>query len=158
MNDPVVRPTARVLVLAHDGAATRVLLMKSVDGYWFPPGGGVEPGETYEQAARRELSEETGHGAIELGPHIWNRRSVFDWRGGVLDVRERWFLATVPQAFELNVAGWTPEEREDITDHRWWSLDELAAATEPLVPRALADLVTDLVRDGAPAEPVEVGV
>jgi 8-oxo-dGTP pyrophosphatase MutT (NUDIX family) len=158
MSDPVVRPTARVLVLAHDGAATRVLLMKSVDGYWFPPGGGVEPGETYEQAARRELSEETGHTAIELGPHIWNRRSVFDWRGGVLDVRERWFLATVPQAFELNVAGWTPEEREDITDHRWWSLDELAAATEPLVPRALADLVTDLVRDGAPAEPVEVGV
>ena len=158
MSDPVVRPTARVLVLAHDGAATRVLLMKSVDGYWFPPGGGLEPGETYEQAARRELSEETGHAAIELGPHIWNRRSVFDWRGGVLDVRERWFLATVPQAFELNVAGWTPEEREDITDHRWWSLDELAAATEPLVPRALADLVTALLRDGAPAEPVEVGV
>jgi 8-oxo-dGTP pyrophosphatase MutT (NUDIX family) len=157
MSRPVVRPTVRVLLLAHDGPTAWVLLFRAVDGYWFPPGGGLEPGETHEQAARREMAEETGLVDFELGPHIWNRRSVFEWRGGLLDIRERWYLARVPEVFDLDVAGWTREEREDITEHRWWSLEELAATSEPLVPDALATLVRNLLRDGAPAEPVEVG-
>lgn len=37
------------------------LLLRSVsDGYWGLPKGKVDPGETDEQAARRELAEETG--------------------------------------------------------------------------------------------------
>ncbi|HEY9379209.1 MAG TPA: NUDIX domain-containing protein [Jiangellaceae bacterium] len=158
MGPPVVRPTVRVLLLAPDGDATKVLLLKAIDGYWFPPGGALEEGETYQQAAYREVAEETGLTTIELGPHIWNRRDVFEWRGRLIDVRERWYLTLVPTMFELDVTGWTPEEREDIIDHRWWSLDELSATTEPMVPRALAELVRDLLRDGPPVEPVEVGV
>ena len=110
-----------------------------------------------ELAEQRAAALRSGLVDFELGPHIWNRRSVFEWRGGLLDIRERWYLARVPDVFDLDVAGWTREEREDITEHRWWSLEELAATSEPLVPDALATLVRNLLRDGAPAEPVEVG-
>ncbi|MBD0291984.1 MAG: NUDIX domain-containing protein [Jiangellaceae bacterium] len=158
MSTAVVRPTVRVLLLAHGREQPRVLLFRAVDGYWFPPGGAVEPGETYEQAASRELAEETGRTDVALGPHIWNRRQVFEWRGRLLDLRERWYLGVAPDAFALDVAGWTAEEQADITAYRWWSLEELAATQEPLVPRALAELVERLVQEGAPSTPMEVGV
>ncbi len=55
--DPVAcPPAARVVCL---DAADRVLLLKWRDPYdgsrlWEPPGGGIEPGETLLEAARRE--------------------------------------------------------------------------------------------------------
>jgi 8-oxo-dGTP diphosphatase len=53
-----LRPCCGVVVQDEQG---RVLLMRrNGEGTWGLPGGGVEAGETWEQAARRECREETG--------------------------------------------------------------------------------------------------
>ena len=41
---------------------------------------------------------------------------------------------------------------------RWWTLDELERAEEVFAPRRLPELVRDLVVDGPPASPIDVGV
>ncbi|MGN6299533.1 MAG: NUDIX hydrolase [Angustibacter sp.] len=158
-----VRPTVRVLVV---DAARRVLLMRSQAGFWFPPGGGIEPGETAEQAARRELVEELGlHVASDdgLGPCVWTRRHVLP----SFDLRERWYLLRVGadgEAVELDHSGWTPLERSTLEEVRWWTLEELAAEQrDVLTPRALATLLPALLEQAGSgalegAEPVEVGV
>lgn len=53
-----LRPSSGVVVL--DNAGRILLIHRADDGTWGLPGGGVEPGETWSQAAVRECKEETG--------------------------------------------------------------------------------------------------
>jgi len=156
--EPVARPTARVLLLDD---ADRLLLFRSLDdrgaAFWYPVGGRVEAGETVQDAAVRELHEETGLSNVQLGPEVWRRRHVVGWRGVEYDIRERWFIARVDR-FDIDTSGFTHAERTEVLEHRWWSPAELANAKERLVPADLAARLTELLTKGPPAEPREVGI
>ncbi|MCL2119439.1 MAG: NUDIX domain-containing protein [Planctomycetaceae bacterium] len=75
------------------------------------PGGGIEPGETPEQALVREFREELGETIIPVR-QIWE--SVTPWR-----VHLRWWLVRLPEPFALVP---TPQEVESVA---WLSFDEL---------------------------------
>ena len=153
-----VRPTARVLLLDRDG---RILLMKGRlpgnpdrDGAWFTIGGGVETGETHLQAAAREIVEETGITAFELGPIVWAREGVLNIPHPVI-FRERYVVARCGGA-EPSREGWNAMERDLIDDIRWWTLAELAATAERVVPWGLAGRLPGLIAGDYPPEPLAI--
>jgi double-stranded uracil-DNA glycosylase len=152
-----LRRAVRALVLDGDG---RVLLVrfdwpdKSV---WALPGGGVDPGETLEQAIVRELAEESGLRDFELGPHIWTRTHWFTDMSGWAGQTEEVYLVRT-DAFEPTPE-WTTAQlaAEGIGDQRWFAEHELSAELV-YAPRRLPALVRKLLDHGPPSTPVDVGV
>jgi 8-oxo-dGTP diphosphatase len=137
------RATARVLLLDPHG---RILLMKGrlpsdpgAPGVWFTVGGGVEPGEDLATAARREILEETGWTALEVGPVLWRSEQVFkDRKGRPILIREAFMVATCAGG-EPSREGWVALEQEFVDDIRWWTLQDLRASSEPVYPPDLAE-------------------
>lgn len=60
MSSPSFEVRAVSGVVALDEAGQVLLIRRADEGTWGLPGGGVEPGETWEAAAQRECLEETG--------------------------------------------------------------------------------------------------
>ncbi len=138
----VPRPAARILLVDGDG---RVLLFRFATTdrppFWCTPGGAVDPGEPYVEAARRELREETGIDA-DPGPEIAQRQVEFRTIEGVdVSADERWFRVEV-DAFEVDPAGHTELERRVMTRWRWFTGDDLAAHDERIYPEDLAQMLT----------------
>jgi 8-oxo-dGTP pyrophosphatase MutT (NUDIX family) len=151
---PRYRPTSRVLVLDSQDRLLLLLLEDpklEIPRLWITPGGGVEPGESFEAGAQRELWEETGIVA-PLGPCVWSRRRPVLYDGRAYDFDERFFVVRVDSAAvtSTNVTDW---ERQVMTEHRWWSVEDLAQTAEVLAPRRLAELVLPIVAGTYPPAP-----
>lgn len=152
------RPTARVIVLDEGG---RVLLFQiedlplphagDPDGerlvvFWITPGGGVEPGESFEEAARRELREETGFDPESVGPCLFEDEVLIARADRDIRLHIRFYLARV--AGEVSLDGLDAIERSVFRAYLWWTVDELEVTTETVYPPHIAALAREAAHRG----------
>jgi 8-oxo-dGTP diphosphatase len=118
-SEPVHVACAGGIVFDAEKAGGRLLLIlrgkPPSAGTWSIPGGRCEPGESAEQACRREVAEETG---LRVQVIRWAGRVERDGPGGVVyDIDD--FICAVDSG-ELRAG-------DDAADVRWAGRDELGA-------------------------------
>lgn len=159
MSEPRVRQAVRAVVLDPDDRVLLVRFEFPDQAMWATPGGGIEEGETDEHALQRELLEEVGLESFDLGPQIWRRTHFFERPILAFDGQhERYYLVRTPPFEPEPRLSWDELRHEGMSAVRWWTQEELAASAEMFAPRRLPALVSGIVRDGPPAEPIDVGV
>jgi 8-oxo-dGTP pyrophosphatase MutT (NUDIX family) len=141
-----MRTGEEVAIFVTRRRRTQVLIVHrspAQGSYWHVVAGGVEPGETAEEAAARELTEETGLDATPVAPRQVveyayplseepaGRRATYD--PSVAEVTVTCFVADAPD-------DWEPQLDREHDDHRWCSPKEAASTLRwPETARALAE-------------------
>lgn len=157
----VERDAVRV-VLADAGG--RVLLFhvltpdQAPAGWWELPGGGIDRGETFVDAAVREIREETGLviEPAQVGPPAWRRDSTWRSRG------QRRLQHEVVVHVQLTAdrpliadGGRTPQECEDYVTARWWNVPDIIGSPHRFYPGRLPELLPRFLAGDTISEPFE---
>ncbi len=118
---PTEPPTTETAIVRRGAVAVvlrrqRLLMIRRsqhviAPGMYCFPGGGIEPGETQQQAVVRELQEELG---CAVRPQRWLWESVSSW-----GVHLAWWLSELDETAEFAP---NPAEVESV---HWFTLEEL---------------------------------
>ncbi len=107
--------------------------------YWLPPGGGLEPNESFEEGARRELMEETGIEIACVEQRLLTRdfESIYDGKPVLIET----------QIFFARTGGRSSPKHnnvmldEAIAEVKWWPISEINSSSESFFPAMIADLL-----------------
>lgn len=144
MNAPAkkrLRRASRIIVLDRDKRALMFRFdVSDRPPFWVTAGGECEPNESFDEAARRELFEETGIIA-DTGPQVARITPQFvTVEGEPVQADERYYIVRVDEA-RIDTSHHTALERKLMTQHRWFTREELTSWHEAVFPENLFELI-----------------
>jgi len=113
-----------VLVKRNDG---KFLVVKKANnagpyaGTYLTPGGGVETGESADEAALRELYEETGIKVNNLKRAFFDDDVTGNWKG----IKRHFIMLLYTANYESGTLGQTKGNDDEFEDVGWYSAEEL---------------------------------
>jgi len=105
-------------VVFNEGNAILMIFRR---GKWDLPKGKLDKGETIEECALREVTEETGLQHLSLGEKICDTYHIYTQNNEQLIKRSAWYKMTGTSADKLK-----PQKEENILEARWVNEKELA--------------------------------
>ena len=125
----------RILIQAAGGLVknenAKVLFMFR-RGKWDLPKGKLDPGESLETCALREVKEETGVRQLELIKFLVVTEHEYEERGRAILKETHWYLMRANGDQVL-----IPQIEEDITDLRWLGASEIHIVQQNTYPAIL---------------------
>ncbi len=109
---------------------------------WDLPKGKIDPGETPEEAAVREVREECGFSSLQLGSRVQNTYHIYEHKEKQILKVTYWYLMHSDQKVL------SPQVEEGITDLGWKSASDLHAVFENTYPN-IELLLKEEIRRGA---------
>lgn len=107
--------------LIRDESGNKVLLTKRADnGQWCLPGGGVDPGETVEEACLREIDEETG-----LKARVIRLLGIYSDPNKLVEYPDGNKVQIVALSFEVEIVGGELGLSNETTDFGYFTLAEI---------------------------------
>lgn len=142
----MLRLTARGILINRNTGS--VLLIKYLDkhskstkeftdGFWVLPGGGVKKHETFEDAVKREIYEETGITNINVKNCVFSRIIHAELRNIEQNLYYERYYVVETDDVEINTDNLTNNEIEVINKYKWWSINELKQTKDVVLPLSL---------------------
>lgn len=112
-------------------------------GSWDMPKGKIDPGETPEQAALREVEEETGLSRLAPGPFLTHTYHTYHLKGERILKKTWWYDMRTEDTTVV------PQTEEDIEEIRWVE-PKAWLAGEPVVYGNIKDVIEAGIKEGLP--------
>ena len=151
----VFDPRDRLLLIAYEAMRDVDPSRPGLRKFWFLPGGGIDEGESDEEALRRELDEEIGVKDFALGPWVARCEGPFVLFRKARFGRERYAVVRLHDD-RIDTARLAETEDNPVLGVHWWTLDELSGTSEAVEPQGLAALAARILRGDIPEEPVRL--
>lgn len=146
-----------ILLMCADDPTTRSIYGKYYGKFWFPIGGEIEDGETVEQAAIREIYEETGieKKDIELKSIVWFGEFDLILSGVKTRIKEKFIVAKTKNnnVFLNHLDEW---EKKVVKEIRWFSIDKIKNSKEVIFPVLLYKYLPDIISGKYPEKPIKI--
>lgn len=155
--DMPIRYSSRIVLLNEKHEILLMKIQLPTYSLWCTIGGEIEPNESPLQAAKREVFEEIGYieSDVSWGSAIWYGEHIIDIKGTPTLHKETFFLGRTSR-LNVDAKNLTDEEKSIVQKFRWWSIEELTATSEFIVPPRLAEYLNALIKDGIPKQTVTV--
>jgi len=126
-----------------------------LDRFWCTIGGEINFDESLEDAAIRELKEETGLNLddVTFGPEIWLEEFDMMLSGKLTRMNQRFIIAHTSNK-QITTKYLTPEEQEVVKEVKWFGLADILNSKEVIYPILLQNYLPDVLEGKYPIEPI----
>jgi len=126
------------------------------EAIWITPGGGLEVGESFDDALKRELYEELGIQLKQSYKQVYYRNPIYTLKNGnQVQSEERFYLIYLNEETFL-YDSWTESEKKRMLKGKWWSVEEIKLSSDKFFSEDILSIITNLSDGIMPQEPKEI--